>query len=50
VSAEPRVPGDVASATVLVSVPPDVAFDVFVNEIDLWWFMQRLRTGPADAR
>lgn len=29
--------GDGASATVLVSVPPDVAFEVFTKEIDLWW-------------
>jgi uncharacterized protein YndB with AHSA1/START domain len=29
--------GDSASATVLVSVAPEVAFDVFTREIDLWW-------------
>ena len=34
-------PGDSASATVFVAVPPDVAWDVFTTEIDLWW-----RTGP----
>jgi len=34
-------PGDAASATVFVRVPQADAFDVFTNEIDLWW-----RTGP----
>lgn len=29
--------GDGASATVLVSVPPDVGFEVFTKEVDLWW-------------
>ena len=33
---EPR-PGDQARATVLVAVPPDVAFQVFTEEIDQWW-------------
>jgi uncharacterized protein YndB with AHSA1/START domain len=32
---------DSAAASVLVSVPPEVAFDVFTREIDLWW-----RQGP----
>lgn len=32
--------GDSASASVFVAVAPDVAFEVFTNEIDLWW-----RTG-----
>jgi uncharacterized protein YndB with AHSA1/START domain len=30
-------PGDQARATVLVQVPPDVAFRVFTEEIDQWW-------------
>ncbi len=41
-SEPPRpAPGDAASATVFVAVPPEVAFDVFTREIDLWW-----RQGP----
>lgn len=31
------VAGDVASATVYVAVRPDAAFEVFTQEIDLWW-------------
>lgn len=30
-------PGDAASVSVFVGVPPDVAFEVFTREIDLWW-------------
>jgi uncharacterized protein YndB with AHSA1/START domain len=30
-------PGDQATVTVLVGVPPDVAFRVFTEEIDQWW-------------
>ena len=37
----PAGAGDGASATVLVTVPPDVAFDVFTREIGLWG-----RPGP----
>jgi len=33
--------GDQARVSVLVKVPPDVAFRVFTEEIDLWW-----RRGP----
>ncbi|HJZ86708.1 MAG TPA: SRPBCC domain-containing protein [Polyangia bacterium] len=33
--------GDCARVTVQVAVPPEVAFDVFTREIDLWW-----RRGP----
>lgn len=29
--------GDVASVSVRVDVSPEDAFDVFTNEIDLWW-------------
>jgi len=29
--------GDAATVTVFVNVPRDDAFDVFTNEIDLWW-------------
>lgn len=35
-----RVPGDQASVSVLVKVPPAEAFRVFTEEIDGWW-----RTG-----
>jgi uncharacterized protein YndB with AHSA1/START domain len=35
------VPGDKATVTVLVAVEPAVAFEVFTQEIDLWW-----RRGP----
>src|SRR5260221_10530617 len=36
---EPRpVPaGDCATVSVFVAVAPDVAFEVFTREIDLWW-------------
>lgn len=33
--------GDVATVTVFVAVAPDVAFEVFTAEMDLWW-----RHGP----
>ena len=33
--------GDQARATVVVPVPPAVAFEIFTTEIDLWW-----RRGP----
>jgi uncharacterized protein YndB with AHSA1/START domain len=29
--------GDSARVTVMVAVPPEVAFEVFTQEIDLWW-------------
>ncbi len=35
-------PGDVATVTVLVKVPPSDAFSIFTTEIDLWW-----KRGPA---
>jgi uncharacterized protein YndB with AHSA1/START domain len=35
VSAAPA--GDCATVMVFVAVAPDVAFDVFTREIDLWW-------------
>jgi uncharacterized protein YndB with AHSA1/START domain len=31
------VAGDVASVTVYVAVSPDAAFEIFTQEIDLWW-------------
>lgn len=37
--------GDQARATVGVAVPPEVAFEVFTREIDLWW-----RRGPRFRR
>lgn len=30
-------PGDQATIAVLVAVEPAVAFEVFTQEIDLWW-------------
>lgn len=36
-----RADGDQARVSVSVAVPPDVAFEVFTNEIDRWW-----RRGP----
>jgi len=33
----PRPRGDRAKATVFVAVTPEVAFDLFTREIDLWW-------------
>jgi uncharacterized protein YndB with AHSA1/START domain len=33
--------GDTAAVTVFVAVTPEAAFDVFTQEIDLWW-----RQGP----
>jgi uncharacterized protein YndB with AHSA1/START domain len=35
------IAGDGATVSVFVAVPPDVAFDVFTRETDLWW-----RRGP----
>jgi uncharacterized protein YndB with AHSA1/START domain len=32
-----RIPGDEASVSVLVAVPPARAFRVFTEEIDQWW-------------
>jgi uncharacterized protein YndB with AHSA1/START domain len=29
--------GDVAQVTVSVAVPPSLAFEIFTQEIDLWW-------------
>ncbi len=36
-TATPSPPGDRARVSVLVAVPPDVAFRVFTEEIDQWW-------------
>jgi len=33
--------GDSAKVTIVVGVPPEVAFEVFTKEVDLWW-----RRGP----
>jgi uncharacterized protein YndB with AHSA1/START domain len=42
VSSECAAPaGDRATVSVVVAVPPSVAFEVFTSEIDLWW-----RRGP----
>jgi len=31
------IPGDQARVSVLVAVPPEVAFRIFTEEIELWW-------------
>jgi uncharacterized protein YndB with AHSA1/START domain len=31
------IPGDQARVSVVVAVPPEVAFRIFTEEIDLWW-------------
>ncbi len=36
----PRIPGDEARVTVTVAAPPDLAFRLFTEEVNLWW-----RTG-----
>jgi len=41
VRSSPAKGGDAARVTVMVAAPPDVAFEVFTEEIDLWW-----RRGP----
>lgn len=41
-SATNATPGDRVRAMVSVAVPPDLAFEIFTTEIDLWW-----RRGPA---
>ena len=35
------IPGDQATVSVFVAVEPEVAFEVFTKEVDLWW-----RRGP----
>jgi uncharacterized protein YndB with AHSA1/START domain len=37
----PPIGGDAARVTVTVAVPPQLAFEIFTQEIDLWW-----RRGP----
>jgi uncharacterized protein YndB with AHSA1/START domain len=37
--------GDQVRVSVAVAVPPDVAFEIFTNEIDRWW-----KRGPAFRR
>ncbi len=44
-----RPPGDEARVSVLVKVPPDVAFRVFTREIDQWW-RRGLKYRVAGAR
>src|SRR6202022_5103658 len=39
--AAPMTAGDSATATEFVAGAPEVAFDVFTREIDLWW-----KSGP----
>ncbi|MBC7939376.1 MAG: SRPBCC domain-containing protein [Chitinophagaceae bacterium] len=42
-------PGDQARVTVGVAVPPDEAFRVFTQEVDLWWRRgRRFRHAPGD--
>lgn len=31
------IPGDAANVSVAVAVPPDLAFEIFTEEIDQWW-------------
>jgi len=33
----PSIPGDQARVSVAVGVPPEVAFRIFTEEMDLWW-------------
>ena len=43
-------PGDQARATVSVALPPDEAFRVFTEEIDLGWRRgRRFRNAPGQA-
>jgi uncharacterized protein YndB with AHSA1/START domain len=42
-------PGDQTRVTVSVAVPPEEAFRVFTEEIDLWWRRgRRFRNAPGD--
>ena len=42
--------GDQARATVSVALPPDEAFRVFTEEVDLWWRRgRRFRNAPGEA-
>lgn len=43
------IPGDQARVSVLVAVPPEVAFRVFTEEIDQWW-RRGLKYRIAGAR
>ncbi|HYR90344.1 MAG TPA: SRPBCC domain-containing protein [Terriglobia bacterium] len=40
-SDKPSIPGDQTRVSVVVGVPPEIAFRIFTEEIDLWW-----RRGP----
>ena len=39
----PTTPGDQASVTIGLAISPLEAFAAFTQDIDLWWFTQRLR-------
>ena len=42
-------PGDQARVTVGVAVPPEEAFRVFTQEVDLWWRRgRRFRNAPGE--
>ena len=43
-TAPPR--GDRVSASVFVDAPPEIAFEVFTDQIDQWWF-DCLRAGTV---
>jgi uncharacterized protein YndB with AHSA1/START domain len=44
------IAGDQARATVSVALPPDEAFRVFTEEVDLWWRRgRRFRNAPGDT-
>lgn len=46
----PVAPGDQASASVALRVPPAEAFRVFTEEIDLWWRRgRRFRHAPGQS-
>ena len=36
-SDDPSIPGDQARVSIIVGVPPEVAFRIFTEEMDLWW-------------
>lgn len=47
-SAATRIPGDEAVVSIAVAVEPALAFEIFTEEIDLWWRRgRRYRVGGA---
>ena len=42
--------GDRVSASVFVDAPPDIAFEVFTDQIDTWWrHGMKFRSGARDV-